>query len=576
MPRWIGRVLGLLAVLFLITAASLIGTDGAPSVPADTARITDYRADFTVDTQGRLQAVERLTVNLPQDKHGIFRFFDETRSDDQRVRLVPHDVTVTRDGIPEAFQVEHVRHGRFLNLRIGRPHVLLPPGDHLYTIRYTIPGVLQPGSGDGSSRFYWQLVPGGWRTDIDKSDLTVHLPGTTSDRVDCAVGSGRTSGCTADGAGTSTLHVTTGHLDRNTPVTVRTAVDVPAPAQVTAPWSWRLDPLLGRSRVPVLVTLVLAVLAAVIGHALSRPLRERKPQFPLLYAPPDGIGPAQAAYLFTERFDRDAYVASLMHAGEQGAVQLQRDDQGWTISARDGADWSGLDQSTRVPLDTLGVGRAPFTASRESATAGQTLKSSMSSLRNSVQDWARSNGFLERAGLGVGAGFLVVVAGLLTVFLGLINPFDRAVVALVPGAFAVFGFEAVLPGAATRRTAKGRELWSRIGGFRRVLATPSAEARFDFSGRQELYTAYIPWAVALGCADAWAAKYRTEVGAEPPVPAYFLGGYYYGGGSMVTDLTADFSATLNSAVSAYTSSQSSSSGGGFGGGGGGGGGGGSW
>ena len=52
-------------------------------------------------------------------------------------------------------------------------------------------------------------------------------------------------------------------------------------------------------------------------------------------------------------------------------------------------------------------------------------------------------------------------------------------------------------GANTRRTAKGRELWSKVGGFYRVLSTPSSQNRFDFSGRQDLYTAYIPWAVAF-------------------------------------------------------------------------------
>ena len=90
-----------------------------------------------------------------------------------------------------------------------------------------------------------------------------------------------------------------------------------------------------------------------------------------------------------------------------------------------------------------------------------------------------------------------------------------SVVALVPGLFAVFGLETLRTGAATRRTPAGRDLWSRIGGFRRILATDSAEARFDFSGRKELYTAYIPWAVAFGVADEWAKKYQLEPARSP-------------------------------------------------------------
>ena len=106
--------------------------------------------------------------------------------------------------------------------------------------------------------------------------------------------------------------------------------------------------------------------------------------------------------------------------------------------------------------------------------------------------------------------------------------------ALIPGLFAVFAIELLRPGAGTRRTAAGRDLWSRIGGFRRILATPSAEERFDFSGRKELYTAYIPWAVAFGVADEWAEKYRIETGEEPPAPSYASAYHGYAGGSFAS------------------------------------------
>ena len=102
----------------------------------------------------------------------------------------------------------------------------------------------------------------------------------------------------------------------------------------------------------------------------------------------------------------------------------------------------------------------------------------------------------------------------------------------------MFALELLRPGAGTKRTAAGRELWSRIGGFRRVLATPSSEDRFDFSGRKELYTAYIPWAVAFGVADQWAEKYRIETGEEPPTPVYFGSGYGYTGGSFASSMAA--------------------------------------
>ncbi len=127
----------------------------------------------------------------------------------------------------------------------------------------------------------------------------------------------------------------------------------------------------------------------------------------------------------------------------------------------------------------------------------------------------------------------------------------------------------------------GRDLWSRVGGFHRVLSTPSSQERFDFSGREELYTAYVPWAVAFGCADEWAAKYRTEMGTEPPAPSLLRPRVRRRvAGQLRRPMVDDFSSTVDSAISSYEATQkrsSSGGGGGFsGGGGGGGGGGGSW
>jgi uncharacterized membrane protein len=183
---------------------------------------------------------------------------------------------------------------------------------------------------------------------------------------------------------------------------------------------------------------------------------------------------------------------------------------------------------------------------------------------------------------GTGLAELGVLAGLaLAAYVCLANPLHMTALALAPGLYALGALELLAPGASTKRTPAGRELWSRLGGFRRVLSTPSSVERFDFSGRQELYTAYLPWAVAFGCAREWAEKYRSETGSEPPAPAYFVtdpGGWSGGIDGMVDD----FSSSLNSAISSYEASQRASSGGGgggggfSGGGGGGGGGGGSW
>ena len=96
------------------------------------------------------------------------------------------------------------------------------------------------------------------------------------------------------------------------------------PPGTSVPWAARLDPVLGRSP----STLAVVVLIALGGRRFRRVpagrTRERTPAYPLMYGPPDGIGPAQGAYILTEKTDKQAFVASIMQAAEKGAVDLAR------------------------------------------------------------------------------------------------------------------------------------------------------------------------------------------------------------------------------------------------------------
>ncbi len=537
-----------------------------------------------MDPDGSMTVTETLTVSFPSGgKHGIFRFWDIVDPNAPNLRREPEDIAVTMDGEAEEFELLTEDNGRYEVAKIGSAYRTLTPGDHVYTITYTIDDVLIEGTDGVGSRFYWNLIPGGWRQDILESDLRVRLPSEALD-VQCAVGSGETGGCTAKGEGTTTLRVTTDYLEANTPVTVQTGVDVPTPeVQGTSlPWSARFDPVLGGSVVGLIIVLLIAAAALAWGMMLGARSREPKPGYPLMYAPPDGIGPAQGHYILTESTGKEAFVASIMEAAEKGAVDLGRSGEAWSLTDKAGAGgWASVDPVTSNIAGLLGGPGGSFTADPSDVAAGKELKTRMDRFDDSVRSWAERGGFMVGSGLGSFGG-MVVFAALAAWIANIIwNPFGMTALGLIAGAFAIGAVDLVRTGSGTRRTTSGRDLWSRVGGFHRVLSTPSAEARFDFSGREELYTKYVPWAVAFGCADEWAAKYRTEMASEPPTPHYFAAGYAGSSlGNSVDDMVGSFSSTLDSAISSYEATQKSSSsggGGGFsGGGGGGGGGGGSW
>jgi hypothetical protein len=579
MKRLVGSLLGLVVLAGVILIGAINIETGGGEV--ETATIDKYVANFTVHSDGKLVVIETLTVNFPGFRHGIFRFFDTRDPNFSLNRLVPEDIEVTRDGAAEPFEVQTTGRGRYRNVKIGSAGTTIT-GPHVYRISYVIDGVLTRGYDGARTQFYWNLIPGGWRMPISTSELTVQLP-ADAENLQCAVGAGSGSGCSADGAGTKKLRVVTGTLLPNTPVTIKTDLDIATPDANTLPWPSKLDPVLGRHPVLLGIVVALAALLGGLGAALSQSTHEKDPAFPLMYAPPEGIGPAQAAYLLTEDVENKAFVATMMYAAEKGAVQLDQDGKAWTLTGTaDEASWNRVDGVTQLVGSQLGVvgsGKS-FHASASSVSAGQELKSALSSFESNTKAWAKTSGLMISSGLGGAGCFVLIVFGAATIALGAWNPFNMSILAIIPGFFAIGALGVGATGAGTKRTPAGRDLWSRVGGFKRILSTPSAQDRFDFSGRKELYTAYLPWAVAFDCADEWAKKYRIETGEEPPAPNWFPAYAGVHSANYVNQMVDNFDSTVSSAISAYEATQSSSSsggGGGFsGGGGGGGGGGGSW
>jgi hypothetical protein len=368
-------------------------------------------------------------------------------------------------------------------------------------------------------------------------------------------------------------------------VTVRAGVDAPTPPQISLPWPSTWDRILGQSVTGVVWIAGLTVAFGLGAFLWYRTTVEPPPGFPLQYAPPPGLGPVQTEYIRTETVAKNGLTATLFYLAERRLIDLRQvDEKQWNIRGlAERSAWADVDPVSVAVGSALKV-MEPGTEfeAKKAVKAGQKLNKAKTDMAMSVEKWAFDNGLMvkRKKELWVrtanAIAFILMLCGILR------WGFPTTMWALPFASFFLFSVPAWADGVGTRRTEAGRELWSRAGGFHRMLTTDSAEARFDFGARKDLYMAYVPFAVAAGAAALWAKKYEASVGQPAPQPDWYNSssttGWGFVGGSSGPSFDS-FDSALSSSIGAYTASQSSSSsggGGGFSGGGGGGGGGGSW
>jgi uncharacterized membrane protein len=217
----------------------------------------------------------------------------------------------------------------------------------------------------------------------------------------------------------------------------------------------------------------------------------------------------------------------------------------------------------------------------EGKSFGSDVQAIQREMYNAVTEvgWFKGNPQSAR-GLRTGLGAVIIVAAF---FLG--GSLGALVVAVPIGLVGI----AILVTAswAPVRTALGSAVTAQSLGFKQYLETAEAD-QIKFEEGQDIFSRYLPYAIAFGCADRWAKLFADMAARGMPVqqPTWYVGPYGYGYGAAwgaggfdsiigTLDGFSSSAASAMTAASAGSSGGSGFSGGGFGGGGGGGGGG-SW
>lgn len=591
-------------IVVLVGALSPLATNGVAADEGWTISRDD--AQIAVDASGLLDVVETISVDFGSlSRHGIVReipvAYAYDREHNRRYDLTVLSV-VAPDGRDHPFQVES--DGGIQSIRIGDPDVLVSDKQD-YVIHYQVRGALN-GFAD-HDELYWN-ASGAWPVPIERATTTVTLPGPGLQRVACYEGlAGSTEECASSATDRVASFEAVHSLASSEELTVvvgfaKGIVSEPQPlleAKPRAPIDYfQVTPatLAGGGAVTLAVLGGLGALWWKLGrdhhytslHYLTddpreetRPLLSRDP-IVIEYQPPDGLRPAEMGLLLDERVDPLDATATIVDLAARGYLTIEPISNGKkAVHPPAATDWQ-IARTARGPDDLAPYETALFQGlfARHGTVRLSELKNYFHASLETAQDRlydqaAREKWFASRPdrtrgrwlllGLGV-----VILSGLAAYYLG--QSYGAAIVALP---VAVGGWLLmILSFSMPRRTARGRELLRRTLGFRRYVATAET-SRQRYNEAQNLFAAYLPYAIVFRCVDKWARAFA-DAERQAATGSWYVGSSHFNASSFSRDFQGFSSQLATTITSTPGGSGSSGFSGGSSGGGGGGGGGHSW
>jgi uncharacterized membrane protein YgcG len=602
-------------VLALLFVAVTLGLTVAAPTRAFAAgdQIDSFTIKYTLQPSGILQVQETIEYRFGDSsgRHGIERYlvtrepYDE--SQDQVYDISNIEVS-SPDDVSTRFSEtrSESRQGREeqLRLRIGDPNETISAAAATYVISYDVAGAMR--TSESYDELYWDATGLDWRAAIKEVNISATVPGGAQE-LTCTSGAAQsTTTCTnAIDAGVAQFSQT--NLGPGEGVTIGIKI---APGLVSdnkphlVPDGSRMSAgqkaLLGAAGV---ATLLAAVLSPILGvrwwrkHGRDQryaglppgtvPLPGQPAQviahdpdmpIPVAFSPPK-IPVAEAGLLVDGQVDARETAATIIDLAVRGALTVRSSsDDEFSVTLVDPSRAAAPHEM--VLMTTLFGGRPPGAVADLSKPGS--LQPAHNAMRDSVISQVASRGWFTKvpstaAARSIGFGGVLIVGFVLfqvaSALLWLLVPLLPVIITI-----------AVLRSKMKRgqRTPDGRAVCDQVEGFRTYLATAEAD-QLRFEEGEDIFSRYLPWAIAFELADRWAkiCGDLVAMGRLPDTTPYWYYGSYNISAFNVGFLTGSLSSAAAPAPVASSSGTgfgggSSFSGGGFSGGGGGGGGGGSW
>ncbi|HUF89198.1 MAG TPA: DUF2207 domain-containing protein [Gemmatimonadota bacterium] len=594
----------------LVLVAAALTLSPAATRAQDTGwTIEQFHADYVVHEDRTLGVIERIAVDFDGlQRHGIYRTIPVRYK-----RLVSPGAPLQAGRVTFSLRVRGVTdaNGAAIpyqvsgagekEIKIGDPGRTVT-GDQIYVIDYVLSGGL--GFFDAVDELYWQVTGTNWPVPIERASATVLLPPERAAmfadsapwQAHCYAGGPRSTsdaGCTARVVSPGVYRFeTTGPLGPGEGLTLAAGF----PKGLIAP-----PPATERAREGALKWGPLAIPFLAFGllfalwrrHGKEPPIGSVVPT----WRPSAELRPGTAGALVDQRTDMDDVIATILDLAVRGYVRivevppeiplgLEADSLagkilGGVMSRR--KDW----ELVRLRKEEEG-GLLGFERETLRAIFGGAANRRLSDLKNEfyralpgIQEaidgelvarrlFARRPSSTRTLWMVLGA-IVLLGGGALGVVALTLGYWAVLPAFLVSGLLVlVFGWHMpamTAAGARVRREVEGLEEY--------IRRSEKAEIEFRDAPEKspELFSALLPYAVALDVSDLWVGQFEGILTAPPEWYAGSMRGFSSGG---FNDSLSSFRSSAASTLQSSPGSSSGSGGGGSVGGGGGGGGGGSW
>jgi uncharacterized membrane protein YgcG len=615
------------AITLLVSALALAGL-ASPASAAPGDEVKSFQIDYTVTPDGVLQVKETIAYSFGSSgRHGIYRDlvirepWRDNDSKDQEYQ-VSNIAVDSPTGAADEFTTETTKsnHDRYqtLRIKIGSANETIRGYDATYVITYDVRGALR--HFDDHSELYWDATGISWEAVLNQVNVNVTVPEGVTE-VECFTGSaGSTQDCPQQTVSGRKGVFGASDLPRGEQMTIVAGikpgvVSNDTPIVVDAPSWMERNGVTAPSLITSAAATVIAIVSAVLywkngsrdqrfaglppgtfppDGMVAQPVKDdlAEDQIPVAFSPPR-IPVAEGGLLIDAKASTTETAATLIDLAVRGGVRIENtgDSQSAVLVNPSAATAPHEQMLVSGLFPSLQPGESVVL--RRGAVGDHTMRRAHDGMIKALRDQVRqrqwylrmprqfgvtANGCacLSMVAIGaVGIGLMGTIAGAATGGLG------RAVVVAVPVIAMIVALGTwIAKRARGQRNPAGRAVADQLIGFRTYLATAEAE-QLRFEEGEDIFSKYLPWAIAFGLADRWqqVCAQLVAAGRIPPDPYWYSGPSYYTSGWTAGALSSSVASTFDPPPTPSSSSGGGSSSGfsgGSSGGGGGGGGGGSW